>query len=88
MHATGAFVPQPNLYRVVVGPLFKEHMCSCHGVDERVDFDILAGSGAILRVKKTEAVEHSFNLSAVSTIHGLCRNLHKEVINSLYGAIA
>ena len=58
MYATGAFVPQPNLYRFVVRPLFKQHACPRYGVDERVDFDLLAGSRPILRVKKTEAVEH------------------------------
>src|SRR5690242_8272891 len=56
--AIGAFVAQPNLHCFVVRPLYKQHVCSCYGVQEGVDFDLFTGRDAVLRVEKTEAVEH------------------------------
>jgi len=56
-------VAQPNLYRFVVRPLYQHHVRPRDGIEQRGNFHLLAGHGVILRVEKTEAVQHSFNLS-------------------------
>jgi hypothetical protein len=59
--AIGAPVAEPHLYRVIMRPLLQHHVRSRDGVEQRGKLDFLAGSGAILCVKKTETVEHGFD---------------------------